>query len=204
MNRNNVITKNLPHVFLALATLAVFLLILNIIRPITLPVSYASDQQVSQVQGLNRASQADADRWQAQADAYNRQRAQNTYAARLQGQADFYNLQRSRRADTERWNAMAEAFNHKRSQDAYAARLQAQADKYLKSASPQALNKAQRAYAERFTAQAGAYFTQQGGLPKIQLAEAARWTAMALHYDAAPEHISPQLRFILTRWNWLK
>jgi hypothetical protein len=203
MNRNNLLTQNLPQIFLALAVLAVSLLVLTLIRPITLPVSYASDQQVSQVLSLNRAQQADAARWQAQAAGYNSLRAQQAYTARLQGQAEFYNLYRSREADAQRWQAMAQAFNRQRAQEAYTARLQGQADRYLKTTSQQTLNKAQRAYAERLNAQAGAYFTQLGGLPKIQLAEAARWTAMALHYDAAPEHISPQLGFILTSWNWL-
>lgn len=91
-------------------------------------------------------------------------------AARWQARADAYNLQRSRQAEIARWQSGADAYNRQRAREAEIARWQGGAI---------------------------AYYMQQSGLSRGQLADAARWSAMAIRYGLASELISPQLQFLL-------
>ncbi len=108
MIRNRLFTNNHLYLVLAAALLAVAMLVINLLLPGSLPVVYPRANEPHSALELNRAQQAEADRWQAQADAYYRQlvlqyyaqhpdriplnRVQLADAARLTGQAIQYGL----------------------------------------------------------------------------------------------------------------
>jgi hypothetical protein len=114
MNRKDLVTLNLSYIFLALAVLAVSMALVSLIRPMELPVPYASSNEVSVVPVPNRGQLADTARWQGLADAYKRQRALQADTARWQGMAEEYlttpaaaALTKAQQTDAARWKALA-------------------------------------------------------------------------------------------------
>jgi hypothetical protein len=112
MLNNRSFSRNFPYVALVLGLVAVSIVMVALAQPVQLSGKVtASDQSHSGVV-ISRAQQAETARWQAMADAYNKQRAREVEIARWQGMARVYNmrqsgLSRSQLADAARWTAMA-------------------------------------------------------------------------------------------------
>jgi hypothetical protein len=138
----------------------------------TVPPAPASDLAVSDIHASTLSGR--------EADSA-LERGRSADAARWQGRAIAYQMQqtglsRAELADAARWDGMA--------------RISAARD-------AAALVRGRAADAARWQGAALAYAMQQTGLSRAELAEAVRWTSMAVRFDALDEHISPYILFLL-------
>jgi hypothetical protein len=114
MNRKDLVTHNISYILLALAVLAASMVLVSLIRPMELPVPYASSNKVSLVPVLTLRQQVDADRWKDLENAYDRQLALQADPDRWQSLAEetlktsaAAALTKAQQADAALWNALA-------------------------------------------------------------------------------------------------
>lgn len=112
MLNNRSFSRNFPYVLLVLGLVAVSLIVMILVKPIQMANLITGFDEVHSGIDVSRGQQAETARWQAMADAYNKQRAREAEIARWQGMTRVYSMQqsglsRSQLADAARWTAMA-------------------------------------------------------------------------------------------------